>query len=541
MNYIEAKNIDYYYPREEKKTLDSINFIIEKGDFVLLTGESGSGKSTLAKCISGSIPNFYGGTIGGQIYLNGKVIKDIEHVQRAKEITMVFQDPERQLVMNKVHREIAFGLENVGIEENKIKRRVFEAMQYSNLLQLAYRDINTLSGGEKQKVAIASALSYMPNCIILDEPTSQLDPSAAFEVCELVKRINEELGITIIVIEQRIDKWFDVADKIMVMEKGRKIFFGNKEEMYDEKSGKLEKFLPTYLKLSKFLKLNNRPQGLKNIRKSIRNFKFAKPIVDEKKVGKEAIHVKNLSCKYGEAQAVKDLSLSVNCMDFLAILGSNGAGKSTFMKAIIGLNKYKGSIKIFEKEVSKIKLTEVSKIVGYISQNPNDYLTKDTVYEELKFTLENHKLKEYEVIDEVLKDLKIYEFKDKNPRDLSGGQRQRVAVASILVLKPKILMLDEPTRGMDTSAKKDLGEILKNLNKSGTTIILITHDVDFAAEYCNKFMLMFNGEKVSIGSKTDVLSEGIFYTTTINKLIRDNEKDIFTLNQAMKMFEKEKI
>ncbi|SMC24664.1 energy-coupling factor transport system ATP-binding protein [Clostridium acidisoli DSM 12555] len=541
MNYIEAKNIDYYYPREEKKTLESINFIIEKGDFVLLTGESGSGKSTLAKCISGSIPNFYGGTIGGQIYLNGKLIKDIEHVERAKEITMVFQDPERQLVMNKVHREIAFGLENVGIEENKIKRRVFEAMQYSNLLQLAYRDINTLSGGEKQKVAIASALSYMPNCIILDEPTSQLDPSAAFEVCELVKRINEELGITIIVIEQRIDKWFDVADKIMVMEKGRKIFFGNKEEMYDEKSGKLEKFLPTYLKLSKFLQLNNRPEGLKNIRKSIRNFKFAKPIVEEKKVEKEAIQVKNLSCKYGEVEAIKDLSLSVNCMDFLAILGSNGAGKSTFMKTIIGLNKYKGSIKIFEKEVSKIKLTELSKIVGYVSQNPNDYLTKDTVYEELKFTLDNHKLKEYEVIDEVLKALKIYEFKDKNPRDLSGGQRQRVAVASILVLNPKILMLDEPTRGMDINAKKDLGEILKNLNKSGTTIILITHDADFAAEYCNKFMLMFNGEKVSIGSKTDVLSEGIFYTTTINKLIRDNEKDIFTLNQAMKMFKKEKI
>ncbi|AGK98494.1 ABC transporter ATP-binding protein [Clostridium pasteurianum] len=540
MCYIKVQNLTYYYPREKKKTLDNIDFTINKGDFILIAGESGSGKSTLARCLSGAIPDFYGGTIGGEIYINKKHIKDIKHMDRAKEITMVFQDPERQLIMNMVHREIAFGLENVGIDKDKIKRRVFEAMQYSNLLEFAYRDITTLSGGEKQKVAITSALSYMPNCIILDEPTSQLDPSTAYEVYGLIKRINEELGITIIVIEQRIDKWFDAVDKIMVMKSGKKVFLGTKEEFYNERSTELEEFLPTYLKLARFLNFGRRPDSIKEMRKNIGNFQFNKPILKEAEARETIIKVKNVTCKYGEAQAVKDFSFSVNYKNFLAILGSNGAGKSTLMKAIMGLNKYSGSIKIFEREVSKTKLTELSKTVGYVSQNPSDYLTKDTVYEEVKFTLDNHNINNYAAIDQVLKTLEIYELKDKNPRDLSAGQRQRVALASILVLRPKILMLDEPTRGLDTKVKKMLGETLRLLNEAGTTILLITHDVDFVAEYCNKFLLMFNGEKVSIGNKSDVLSNGIFYTTTINKLIRNNEKNIFTLKEAMKMFQEER-
>jgi len=209
--YIEIKDLSYKYPLEDKLTLDSINLKLNTGDIMLITGKSGSGKSTLAKAIVGTVPSFYGGSIKGCVNIEGEDINKMSHNKRAKEITMVFQHPERQLMMNKVHREIAFGLENIGVDETVIKRRVWEAMQFADILHLANRNINTLSGGEKQKVAIASAIAYMPKCIVLDEPTSQLDPPSAESVVNLVKKINTELGMSIVLIEQRVNKWFDVA------------------------------------------------------------------------------------------------------------------------------------------------------------------------------------------------------------------------------------------------------------------------------------------------------------------------------------------
>lgn len=536
MSYIELKNLDYYYPREKNKSLKNINFQVEKGDLILITGKSGSGKSTLAKCITGTVPDFYGGTIGGNVYINGQDIRNVSQKKRAKEITMVFQDPERQLTMNRVHREIAFGLENVGTSEEKIKRRVFESLQFTNISNIAYRDIVTLSGGEKQKVAITAALSYMPKCIILDEPTSQLDPSAGDEVCAIIKKINIELGITIIVIEQRVDRWFDLADKISVMDEGNMIFYGAKESYYKSPDIRLLDFLPTYLKFAKLLKIEQMPQDLKQMRKIITKLKFNNPVNKAKNTGETIIDIKHLVCNYDNYEAVKDLNIAIKKGDFLGILGANGAGKSTFMKAIMGIKKYSGSIKISGIEVSKVKLRDMAGTIGYVSQNPNDYLTKETVYEEIKFTLDNFNIKDYTLIEKILKSFDIYDVKDKNPRDLSGGQRQRVAIASIMVLKPKILLLDEPTRGLDIKIKENLGNMLKRINNDGTTILLITHDTDFAGEFCSEFMLMFNGEKVAKGNGEEVLGDGIFYTTTINKLIRSSQKNIFTLKQAQELY-----
>lgn len=536
MSYIKLENLDYYYPREKIKTLNNINFAVDQGDIVLITGKSGSGKSTLAKCITGAVPDFYGGTVGGNVYIKGENIRNISQKERAKEITMVFQDPERQLTMNRVHREIAFGLENVGTPEEKIKRRVFESLQFTNILHIAYRDIVSLSGGEKQKVAITAALSYMPNCIILDEPTSQLDPSAADEVCAIIKKINIELGITIIVIEQRVDRWFDLADKISVMEDGNIIFYGEKESYYRSLDKRLLDFMPTYLKFAKLLKMEQIPEDLKQMRKSIKKLKFKNPIDEVKNSGDIIIDIKHLICTYEDHEAVKDLNVSIKKGDFIGILGANGAGKSTFMKAIMGIKKYSGSIKVLGREVAKLKLQDMAGTIGYVSQNPNDYLTKETVYEEIKFTLDNFNIKDYTLIDEILKSFDIYNVKDKNPRDLSGGQRQRVAIASIMVVKPKILMLDEPTRGLDIKIKENLGKMLKKINNHGTTVLLITHDTDFAGEFCSEFMLMFSGEKVAIGNREEVLGNGIFYTTTINKLIRSREKNIFTLKQVQELY-----
>ncbi|MBV7275207.1 ABC transporter ATP-binding protein [Clostridiaceae bacterium UIB06] len=536
MAFIEINNLEFTYPLEKKKSLMDINLSLEKNSFLLIAGKSGSGKSTLARAMVGTVPNFYGGTIGGEIKIDGKSLDEMKHKERAKKITMVFQDPEKQLMMNKVHREVAFGLENVGTDEKTIKRMVYEALQFLGILHLAERDITSLSGGEKQKVAVASALVYMPKCIILDEPTSQLDPSSAEEVINLIKKINEELGITIIVIEHRVNRWFDAADSIAIMDKGRLHTFKNKEDFYNNCSGEQAIFMPDYLKFLKKTNFKSMPESFRDARIQFLNsdikIRKEESIILENDAG-NLLQIKKMSCKYGSKEALSDVDFNVNKGDFISIMGANGAGKSTLLKAIMGLKDYKGTIKLHDKNIEDMDIREVAKYIGYVSQNPNDYLSKDSVYDEIRFTMDNYEMYDEEVIEEVLKELEIYDIKDKNPRDLSGGQRQRVAIASILVLKPEIILLDEPTRGLESDLKDKLGNVLKNLNSQGTAIVLVTHDTDFASKFCTGYMIMFNGSIVAKGTREDILGEGIFYTTSINKLVRDKDRSIFTLEEAL--------
>lgn len=537
MAYIEIKNLNYWYPKTDKESLKNVNLNLEKGEILLISGKSGSGKSTLAKAICGSVPNFYGGTIGGEILINGTNIGKISHSKRASEITMVFQDPERQLMMDKVHREIAFGLENIGAAEKQIKRRVFEALEFSNIMELAFRDIKTLSGGQKQRVAITSAIAYLPKCIILDEPTSQLDPASAEEVVNLVKKINAELGITIIVIDHRIDKWFEAANKIAIMERGELIFYGDKMKYYYGDNKEIEEFLPTIFKVSKALNFHEPPKSFRDLRLQINNSSFTggsnnlqdTNIYNEQ--NEDIVKIKKFSCSYDKVEAVKSVNLTIKKGSFNCILGHNGAGKSTFLKALMGLIKYTGSIELAGNEIKKLKPYDIAKKIGYVSQNPNDYISKDTVYEELKFTLDNYGIKDEEKIEKTLKLLDLYKLKDRNPRDISGGEKQRTAIASILVLEPEIILLDEPTRGLNIGLKKNLGKLLKKLQEKNITIILVTHDIEFAAEFSDNFILMCNGEVTAKGNINEVLGNGIYYTTSVNKLFRDSIENIFLLDE----------
>lgn len=540
MEYLHVDNLSYCYPSKQEKALKNIDFVLNKGEILFIAGESGSGKSTLGKCISGSAPNFYGGTVWGDVKINGDSIGKMDNSIRAATITMVFQDPERQLVMNKVHREIAFGLENVGVPQHEIKRRVWEALQFSNLLEIAFRDISTLSGGQKQKVAITSALSYLPEIIILDEPTSQLDPASSEEVISLIEKINKELGITIIVIEQRINRWFEIADRICLLSDGKLDFYGTSEGFYKNANENMYNFLPSYVKLCKGVGIDEMPDSFKTARIELQKYKFNNLTNSEKleeSSTDKVLCIKNLSCGYEGKNVINDMNIDINRGDFWGILGANGAGKSTLLKSIMGIiNNYKGSIKVFENEVKKTKIRDLASYVGYLSQNPNDYISKETVYEELKFTLDNFKISNDNLIDETLKSLNIYRYKFSNPRDLSGGERQRVALASILVMKPRILLLDEPTRGLDYEMKKQLGQLLKNMQRQGITILMVTHDIEFSAAFCKKFLLMFNGEIASCGLREEVLKGGIYYTTPINKLLRST--NIFTVEEALSCYEK---
>lgn len=533
MTYISIEDLDYYYANSNEKSLDSINLKIEKGELIFILGKSGSGKSTLARALTGVIPNFYGGRIKGDIKINHKSLRELTHYERAKEITMVFQDPEKQLFMNKVHREIAFGLENIGIDSEQIKRRVWESMQFCNILDIWHRDINTLSGGQKQKVAIASALSVLTNCIVLDEPLSQLDPIVAEEIISLIKKVNEELGITIIIIEQRIDKWFDFADRIVIMEEGRLAFVGTQKELFEKDH---ISYFPNYLKAYRYLGCETFPENFKkcrgiisslnikfktfedNIIKKENNF-FHRLTKKERNNTKSLLQIEKLKVSYGDIKAVEQLSFVLEKNDFCFILGANGSGKSSLFKAIMNLVPFEGTIKSPLGRHNELTTCEISKHIGYVSQNPNDYISKDTVYEELMFTLNNHGIKvEDNRVNDILKELGIEHLAKINPRDLSGGERQRVAIASILVLKPEVILLDEPTRGLDWEAKVNLGNILRELKQRGNTILVITHDVDFASEYGNKIVIMINGRIVSEGSPREVFLNGIYYKSSVSKL-----------------------
>jgi energy-coupling factor transport system ATP-binding protein len=539
-NHIKIEGLTYSYPAEEIKVLQDINVEIGTGEIVFICGESGSGKTTLGKCLTGTVPYFYGGEVKGSVKVNGTEIGSMGHSERASEITMVFQDPERQLMMSRVHREIAFGLENVGIDPAAIKRRVWESMQFCNILDLWDREIRTLSGGQKQKVAVAAAIAYMPKCIIFDEPTSQLDPLAAEEIIALIAKINRELGITSVIIEQRTERCFEISDKILLLEKGRVAFCGSREDFYWLNDNGFSGYLPVHLRLAKLAEAKVMPASVKETRRMIADMagnSTASGIVPvsgkmQSAEASELLKVSNLSVSYGRGIVLKGINISALKGDFIGILGPNGAGKSTLLKSVTGLIKYSGSIKVDGKEVSGLKSGDAGRLMGYVSQNPNDYISKDTVFEELKFTLENYGKTNFSMIEEVLRKLDIEDIRDKNPRDLSGGERQRVAIASVLVNRPSLLLLDEPTRGLDKELKLQLGKLLSKLRDEGVTILLVTHDIEFASEFCSRYILLFSGEVISLGSREEVMKDGLFYTTAANKIFRNIAGGIYTFDQA---------
>jgi len=511
------QNLTYYYPMAEKAALKDINLTIREGEFILLLGKSGSGKSTLGRVFNGIIPGFYGGKIRGNIH-------------GSRDVGMVFQDTEKQLVMDKVERELAFGLENLGTEKAEMKRRVMETLSFLNMGKIKDKKTYELSGGEKQKVAIGATLSMGYRFLVLDEPTSQLDPAAAEEILSIIKRLNEDLGYTILLIEQRVDRCLSLADRVLFMEEGSLIFDGGPKEFIQWDYRRKGDFIPTVSKF--FLNFSNDipitvKDGRKRLEKQV-SLNLKNDVQQEKPFcrGKVVASLKDLTYVYPNGcKALKGVGLDIHKGEILGIVGENGGGKSTILKCISGLLEPTGG-KIW-----------VEGPVGYLSQNPNDYLFNDSVYEEIKFTLDNQGIRDYSQILKVLEELGILKYKDTNPRDLSGGERQRVALASVMVAEPEILLLDEPTRGLDSRIKDDLGKILLSFKEKGKTIIVVSHDMEFIGKFCDTVALVFDGKIVQQGLKKEILNAGTYYTTQINKLFSGYADNLITLEDALKYFE----
>ena len=541
MAAVKIQDLVYCYPGGEKPALVRINLEIPEGQFVLLVGGSGCGKSTLVRAIAGLVPEFYGGNYGGKVCIHGHDIRQTDRQSLVQQVGMVFQDPESQLVMTGVEQEVAFGLENLGLENSLMKRRVMEVTNALALSGFLHSFIPELSGGQKQKVALASVLAMQPGILILDEPTSQLDPVAGEEILTMIRRLNEENGITVILVEQRLERCFHLADRVLVMEDGCILKDGNPGAVARWAVNNKSPFVPPLAGLFAGTGFHDVPLTVKRGREILKPYY---PVPDLKRTGKEfkqtvsndrcLVDIQNLWFTYQNGtEALKKVDLKIYPGEFTVIMGANAAGKTTLIKQIIGLLKpSRGRVTVEGRETQKLSVEELVSTVGYLSQNPNDYLCLPTVQEELSFTVKNMGLPDNGLSHTLLSRLSLDQYAKVNPRDLSAGERQRVALASVLVARPKILLLDEPTRGLDYRLKAELGNMLRELQAQGAAIMVVTHDVEFAAEYARDILLMAEGTVIARGNKYEMLSGSTFYSPQISKLFNNIVNNVVTLEQG---------
>lgn len=536
---IKIQDLNYCYPETIKPALNRINLEVSEGQLLIITGNSGSGKSTLLRAISGLIPAFYNGNLTGKIYLNGIDTAQIDRRQMVQEVGMVFQNPESQLVMMNVEQEIAFGLENLGLPAQIIKRRIMEISSSLGISSYLGHNVSELSGGQKQKVALAAVLAMHPGILLLDEPTSQLDPVAAEELLNVIRRLNEDHGTTVIMIEQRLERCCHLADRILVMENGvisADIKTGNRAGVMWPPRVSVT-YLPPLPGLFARAGFQELPLTVKQGRQMIKAILAAgiKPDLSlgdfgdlSGKPGEALLEITDLWYSYPNStdEVLKNLSLTVKEGDFIAIMGENGAGKTTLLKNLNGLLRpRRGKVFLDGQDTREMAVEELAPSIAYLSQDPNDFLFMPTVREEIAFTLKNLNLQEDGYSETMLYKFKLDTYTNCNPRDLSTGERQRVALASVLVSKPRLLLLDEPTRGLDYQLKEELGRLLEEINRQGTTVVMVTHDVDFAAEYARDICLMFDGEVIELGDKYKVLQHATFYSPQVARLfhkIADN-------------------
>ncbi len=524
MAVIELNNVNFTYPDCSEPAIRNLSLSIEKGQFVVLFGASGSGKSTLLRLLKKEIQPH--GTLTGDIHINGYPIQ--ENKGLSTEVGFVFQDPENQVVADDVLHEIVFGLENSGLSTNVIRSRVAEIVHFFGAESLLHRKTHELSGGKKQQINLASVLLMQPNILLLDEPTAQLDPVSSREFLDMLKRLNEEFGMTIIIAEHRLEEVFTLADHIVMMEKGQVMIEGQPErvlrQIWDTPN---QAFVPSIPTLFFSMDGNgNVPLTVKEGRNWTegQSLRFNKVSIQKSETSRsEWIRAKNVYFRYDRKNEyiLKELNFSLGKGEFYALLGGNGSGKTTLLKSIAGLLKPEnGKFFYNQKPFKSLNKGELTKKIGYLPQNPKLFFLQDTVEKEIQATLKQWGITNNAAVDQLLSQLGISHILKSHPYDLSGGEVQKAALACLLVRKPEILLLDEPTKGLDPLSKENLASILRMLNEEGLTILMSTHDVEFAAQHASRCGMMFDGSITSEEVPEIFFKGNFFYSTMIQRLFR---------------------
>ncbi len=564
---IEIEHVSYSYPNAPRPVFEDLSVTIAAGEFLLVCGESGA-------------PHFYGGRIAGVVRAWGRSTLDHQPRDMADLVGFVFQDPEAQFVVEIVEDEIVFAMENLGLPPRLMRRRVEEVLDQLGISHLRRRQVASLSGGERQRVAIAAVLAAQPRALVLDEPTSQLDPHAAEEVLTALQKLNADLGLTVVLSEHRLERVVQYADRVLYFPRSDK----DATMQGDEQSERADRLLvfpsaylpilgsprdvlaqidlvPPLVALGKALGWSPLPLTIKDGRRFAtgdrRPTTGDRPMIDDSNMShaarlaphdapnRKSVELSHVHFSYGEQEAVYDLSLAALRGEVLALMGRNGSGKTTLLKLIVGLLKpQRGAVSVLGHDITRMAVEDVAAFVGYVPQDPRALLFHDTLREELAFTLENRRTTNdvraryimppqivppqivppqivpsgTTVIEKTLELVGLAHLAQAYPRDLSGGEAQRAALAAILVGGPPVLLLDEPTRGLDYRAKVVLGHLLRDLAAGGSTIIMSTHDVELAASCADRVALLGDGELVVEGPVREVLSDSLIFSSQVAKL-----------------------
>lgn len=588
MALIEIADLTYYYPGASHPALKGVTMAVAAGEFVLLAGPSGSGKSTLLRAVAGLVPNFHGGKVSGRVRLAGRDIWQATPDQAARLAGMVFQDPESQLVTPVVEAEIAFGLQNLGLGRELVARRVAEMLHFFALDPLRQAPVSQLSGGEKQKVALAAALAPYPLVLLADEPTSQLDPVAAEEILQLLKRINEENGMTVLLVEQRLERCLHMADRVVLMREGTISLDGRPAEVLANAQvwGGL---MPPLPRIFAACGLASVPLTVKEGREWLAKLGAAgpetgpnlgevatEPGLGDGRTGRKVLRfpvvsrissgssrsaapatgpggcrcgqvrgptsggealavVEHLSFRYDNGQVVlQDINFSLTPGRVVAVIGANGAGKSTLARLFNGLLRpTRGQVLVAGRDTRQVPVETMAGVVGYLPQNPGDMLFQSTVRGEVEFTLRAMgKEAEPGQVDRWLELVGLGSRAGANPRDLSGGERQLAALAAVLAGNPQVLVLDEPTRGLDYLVKARVGGILRELSGKERLVLVVSHDVEFVAEFADEIIFLSGGRLVALGPKEEILPEFFFFTPQVYRLFRGFVPGVLTVSRA---------
>lgn len=523
------KDVWFKYRYQDDWALRGINLEANMGDFILITGPTGSGKTTLTYTISGLVPHYIDGEFKGEVYINGmRITKETFH-ELCLKVGSVWQNPENQIFGLTVEEEIVFGLENIGLPEEEIEKRLKWALKVVDMLDYLNKSPFELSGGQKQRVAIAAVLARRPQIMVLDEPTAELDPQGRAEIIKVIQELREREKITIIITEHRFEELVPYADRVILLENGEismsdkpEKFFKDPDflkergvrptqvtELFHEinKNKKISEKIPltideAYEILSKIISITLEKNVNFQILKHERFPENTEPVIE----------CSSLSFTYPDGtEALRDIDLRIDRGDFVAILGQNGSGKTTLIKHFNGLLKpTKGTIRVLGKDTKTMSVAELSRKVGYVAQNPDYQIFSRTVEEEVAFGPKNLGLSVKEIkdrVNEALEAIKITHLRNENPIFLSRSDKQKVVIASVLAMNPEILVLDEPTNALDYRESKILFDIIKRLNSQGRTIIIITHDMLWAAEYAEKVVIMSRGKIIGYGSPRQVFTK----------------------------------
>lgn len=515
--YISFNQFTFQYDAQAEATLKDISFDIAKGEKVLILGPSGSGKSTLAQCLNGIIPNIHKGQAQGQVRIDGQDIFKQSIYDKSQLVSTVLQDPDGQFIGLTVAEDLAFALENDCADQSEMKDKVALWAERLDLTSLLNHRPQDLSGGQKQRVSLAGVLIDESPILLFDEPLANLDPKSGQETIDLIDKIHKEVGATTIIIEHRLeDVLYRPVDRILLVNDGELLFNGSPDELLSStlllENGIRE---PLYVTVLRQLGFDTRSaQNLSQL-DALDLSDLALPdrvLKDKKDSSSDSIlKVEGLSVSYGDSPAIiEDLSFSLKKGERLAIVGKNGAGKSTLAKALCGFVPSQGKLTYKGQDISQDSIAERSERIGFVLQNPNQMISQTMIFDEVALGLRLRGIEEAEVeerVYEVLKTCGLYSFRKWPISALSFGQKKRVTIASILVLKPEIIILDEPTAGQDYKTYTDIMNFLDSLQKQGHTIVMITHDMQLMLEYSDRCLVVVEGEIIADDKPVTILNQ----------------------------------